>query len=229
MHLRQQNLQETFETYVRSNSVLLAPGTHPVDSTARAGQAPWLLYRGGPRRACPARATEPRHGECLIWHLPLMAGRPDHACRLEEAMSIPAAIAVSDQPEPGAIGEPLATLDRYTAAALTTGQVQLPARAVHAGVWVRLLRSLLNEVGLAVTTDSEEQRHRRGSPPAGREPLEQWRLAHRLSGADATAATTAPRDAVARRVSTCPSDVHRLAVLLGRPREIRGSGLVVAG
>ena len=49
-------------------------------------------------------------------------------------------------------GEPLATLDRYTYEALITGRVTLPGRSVHAGVWFRLLRSLLDEVSLAPTT-----------------------------------------------------------------------------
>ncbi|MFL6115733.1 MAG: hypothetical protein ACJ786_30955 [Catenulispora sp.] len=48
--------------------------------------------------------------------------------------------------------EPLGTLDRYTHDALTTGRVELPGRSVHAGVWFRLLRSLLDELSLATTT-----------------------------------------------------------------------------
>ncbi|WNF25328.1 hypothetical protein RI138_00110 [Streptomyces sp. C11-1] len=42
--------------------------------------------------------------------------------------------------------------DRYTHQALTTGRVDLPGRAVHAGVWFRLLRSLLNEVSPATSS-----------------------------------------------------------------------------
>lgn len=66
-------------------------------------------------------------------------------------------------------GEPLATLDRYTAQALTTGQVTLPGRTVHAGAWFRLLRSLLDEVSLALTGRSATagpRSSRSGTPPA---------------------------------------------------------------
>jgi hypothetical protein len=45
-----------------------------------------------------------------------------------------------------------ADLDRYTHQALLTGRVSLPGRSVHAGVWFRLLRTLLHEVSLSPTT-----------------------------------------------------------------------------
>jgi hypothetical protein len=37
-------------------------------------------------------------------------------------------------------------MDRRTGEALTTGIVTLPRRPVHAGLWFRLLRTLLDEV-----------------------------------------------------------------------------------
>jgi hypothetical protein len=55
-------------------------------------------------------------------------------------------------PRPAPVEEPVATLDRYTYQALTTGQVVLPGRTVHVAVWFRLLRSLLDEVSLALST-----------------------------------------------------------------------------
>jgi hypothetical protein len=59
---------------------------------------------------------------------------------------------------PASVEEPLASLDRYTRQALTTGRVALPGRTIHAGVWFRLLRSLLDEVSLALTTRSRHGR-----------------------------------------------------------------------
>jgi hypothetical protein len=50
------------------------------------------------------------------------------------------------------VPEPLAALERYTYAALMTGHVDLPGRPVQAAVWFRLLRSLLHEVSLAIST-----------------------------------------------------------------------------
>jgi hypothetical protein len=53
---------------------------------------------------------------------------------------------------PRPIPEPLATLERHTYTALMTGHVDLPGRPVQAAVWFRLLRSLLDEVSLALST-----------------------------------------------------------------------------
>jgi hypothetical protein len=47
------------------------------------------------------------------------------------------------------VTEPVATLENYTHQALTTGAVKLPGRRVHAGVWFRLLRTLLDELSLS--------------------------------------------------------------------------------
>ncbi|WP_327119101.1 hypothetical protein OHB12_12440 [Nocardia sp. NBC_01730] len=62
-------------------------------------------------------------------------------------------------PIPIPIPKPLATLESYTHQALTVGRVELPGRSVHAGVWFRLLRSLLDELSLAVTTVNQPARH----------------------------------------------------------------------
>ncbi|MBN0322084.1 transposase, partial [Pseudomonas aeruginosa] len=40
----------------------------------------------------------------------------------------------------------IACMDRRTWQALTTGFVELPRRRVHAGLWFRLLRTLLDEL-----------------------------------------------------------------------------------
>jgi len=45
-----------------------------------------------------------------------------------------------------AVDETVTTMDGYTYQALTTGLVRLPGRTVHAGVWFRLLRCLLEEL-----------------------------------------------------------------------------------
>jgi hypothetical protein len=136
--------QHTFDTYVRANSVLLAPGeagAHDVSRWKR-WNGPWL-----PQyfllRACPACAADPGRGRALLWRIPLTAGCADHGCRLEDAPQ------AGDLPAPVPVSEPLAALDRYTHEAVATGTVALRGRTVHAGVWFRLLRSLLDEVSLA--------------------------------------------------------------------------------
>ena len=47
-------------------------------------------------------------------------------------------------------------MDRLTWEGVTTGIVTLPGRAVHAGVWLRLLRTLLDEVSLAPDRVSDQ-------------------------------------------------------------------------
>ena len=77
-------------------------------------------------------------------------GCVEHGCRLEDTRDVTWAVALgSDGRRPTAVDEP-PTLDRYTFTSLTTGRVDLPCRTVHAAVW--FLRSLLDEVSLALTT-----------------------------------------------------------------------------
>lgn len=145
--------QEAFDTYVRANSVLLAPGeagTHDLEYP-RSWGGPW---HGGAHahRACPVCAADPDRGTALFWQMPLTIGCGEHGCRLESSPDIQMAIALDRPSAPTPVDEPLATLDRYTYTALATGRVDLPGRSVHAGVWFRLLRSLIDEVSLSPTT-----------------------------------------------------------------------------
>jgi hypothetical protein len=144
--------QDAFDTYVRANPVLLAPGeagAHRVDHL-RGWQGPWRTDFDNPNRACPACAAEKGRGAALLWRLPLMAGCAEHGCYLEDAIEVRLSV-LERRVVPRPVPEPLATLDRYTHAALVTGSVELPGRSVHAGVWFRLLRSLLDEVSLPLS------------------------------------------------------------------------------
>ncbi len=162
LYVRDWEEQTLFDTYVRDNSVLLAPGEagrHQVGRFKR-WAGPWLpVPNGWPRRVCPVCADDPDRGASLMWKLPLMVGCVDHGCWLEDVQDIEVPLALNGHP-PAArpVAEPLATLDRYTHNALTTGRVELPGRSVHAGVWFRLLRSLLDEVSLATSTVSKQGR-----------------------------------------------------------------------
>ncbi len=139
--------QEAFETYVRQNSVLFPPKAAPSYqvSHGKPWHGPWIA---GPRlhRACPRCAADADRGTGLLWQLPLMAGCGEHGCLLQDRIDVEV---LGEQELPvTAVAEPVVTLDRYTHQALTTGLVDLPGRTVHAGVWFRLLRSLLNELTL---------------------------------------------------------------------------------
>jgi len=162
LYVRDWDEQTLFDTYVRDNSVLLAPGEagrHQVGRFKR-WVGPWLpVPNGWPRRVCPVCAADPDRGASLMWKLPLMAGCVDHGCWLEDVQDVEVPLALNGHP-PAArpVDEPLATLDRYTHDALATGRVELPGRSAHAGVWFRLLRSLLDEVSLATSTVSKQGR-----------------------------------------------------------------------
>lgn len=155
LRTRPWDAQESFDTYVRQHSVLLAPG-EAGENNVTAGKG-W----GGPwwptyvvERACPACAAEPQPRRDLIWQLPITVGCARHGCRLGDAGKIALALALGERPEAVPVDEPLASLDGYTYQALSVGRVALPGRSVHAGVWFRLLRTLLDEVSLALTTRS---------------------------------------------------------------------------
>ncbi len=139
----------SYQTYVHQFSVLLPPTRRKIYAPAQ-----WLPWTPEDRirRACP---------ECLessgsvvfqlFWQFPLMLSCPRHACWIELYEGQPpeyfrwAAPARNDPTVPPAV----ASMDRRTWQAVTTGKVELPRRSVHAGVWFRLLRTLLDELSAA--------------------------------------------------------------------------------
>ncbi|NKY53902.1 TniQ family protein [Nocardia vermiculata] len=136
--------QQLFDNYVGRHSVLLLPGTIDRDIVRRVKSrwdGPWLASPRRPR-ACPVCATDPDSGRALVWDLPLMISCVEHRCRLERA----GAVAIGAISAPAAVDETVTTMDGYTYQALTTGLVRLPGRTVHAGVWFRLLRCVLEEL-----------------------------------------------------------------------------------
>ncbi|WP_327116233.1 TniQ family protein [Nocardia sp. NBC_01730] len=142
--------EETFYTYVRQHSVLLAPGeaTRFEVTRRRAWRGPWIPETRM-TRSCPLCTAEPEPRRAWVWDLPLTVGCTIHRRRLlsrEELLGVQLAGSdVVGAPLP----EPLATLENYTHQALTTGAVALPGRRIHAGVWFRLLRTLLDELSLS--------------------------------------------------------------------------------
>lgn len=140
----------SFHTYVGEWSVLLPPTAHaPCDP---AGWRPWLRPEPLPHvpacRACLGEGVEPFVR--LPWQLPLMASCPIHGLMLEPAVVVPG---VRVGWERGAGEEASAVIRRMDTRswdALTSGGVDLPRRRVHAAVWFRLLRTLLDELSRPV-------------------------------------------------------------------------------
>lgn len=159
LHTLQREAQQTFDTYIRQNSVLLGrgeAGRNQVSGQKRWG-GPWWPARPV-KRLCPVCVTGADPRRALVWHLPLTVGCFDHGCRLKDAREIDMAAAGGEKPQPVPVAELLAALDRYTYEGLITGRVTLPGRGVHVGVWFRLLRSLLDEVSLALSPRSASTR-----------------------------------------------------------------------
>lgn len=152
--VRAQDAQSVFDAYIRDNSVLFArkAGTHHVLRFKPGWAGPWLLSYPGALRACPDCVADTDRGISLVWRLALMTSCVEHDCRLLEISEVRAARILGREILREPLEAPRAALDRYTHQALTTGRVALPGRNVHAGVWFRLLRSLLDEVSLAVST-----------------------------------------------------------------------------
>ncbi|MFE5479728.1 hypothetical protein ACFQ9R_28765 [Nocardia sp. NPDC056541] len=99
-------------------------------------------------RSCPLCTAGPQPQRCWVWSLPLTIGCTIHRRRLLYRAELLTAELAGADVAGTPIAEPVATLENYTHQALTTGKVELPGRRVHAAVWFRLLRTLLDELSL---------------------------------------------------------------------------------
>jgi hypothetical protein len=175
--------QEMFDTYVRQHSVLLRPGEAGRNQVS--GWLPWVPARPI-RLACPACAADPRRGSMLMWRLPLMASCAEHGCLLQPEPDVRFAVLAGDEARPVPASPHVAALDQCTFRALTAGRVSLPGGPVHAGVWFRLLRTLLDEVSTAPSAVGALSRatlkviwNRLGTPVRG--GLTMWRPYERFA------------------------------------------------
>ncbi len=143
---------EAFLAYVRQDSVLLCPGEAGTNAVGR--WLPWFPADSPnrrPRRVCPVCAADPGYGTPFTATIPIMLTCPEHGCRLEAEGDITIAIAMG-QPPPCRPGPGhLVAMDRLTWEGMTTGTVTLPRRPVHVGVWLRMLRTLLDEVSISAS------------------------------------------------------------------------------
>ncbi|WP_181762834.1 TniQ family protein [Rhodococcus spelaei] len=138
----------SFETYTRQFSVLLPTDRRP-SRTPPPGWRPWLPPGRPVQRACRRCLDDAVVPALLLtWNLPLQLSCPTHRCLLEPCECLPAVYVgwESDQDRPTPASDPVAAMDARTSQALRDGRVTLPRRQVHAGVWFRLLRTLLDEL-----------------------------------------------------------------------------------
>ncbi len=137
----------TYETYVHQLSVLLPPKRRNIYAPRK--WLPWLPETGA-RRGCPD-CLESSPTLLLFWQLPLTASCPVHGRRLETYEGHPPDYILWTTPahDQRPLPESLSLMDRRTWQAITTGSVDLPRYPVHAGIWFRLLRTLLDELTTA--------------------------------------------------------------------------------
>lgn len=138
---------DNFATYTRQLSVLRPAGMQkkrPVPSWR-----PWLLDHL-PSRACPecvAASPSPQPYR-LLWAIPIVSSCPAHGCWLETTTAARGFFGVWDlyPPTPTPAPEQILALDHRTQDAFAVGHVVLPRRQVHAGIWFRLLRTIIDEI-----------------------------------------------------------------------------------
>ena len=133
-------------TYLFQFSVLLPSHTRKKRSITR--WRAWLPNQPI-HRACPVCLNDTTDQALLLaWKLPLMLSCPLHGCWLESYWGVSGRFIGWENSDtaPRTASDAIAAMDRRTWQALTIGYVDLPRRRVHAGLWFRLLRTLLDEL-----------------------------------------------------------------------------------
>src|SRR5262249_23554522 len=138
--------------YTHALAFLLPQGHRPVRHPF---VLPWYLRRRfyQPRgcRDCLAEAAEPYLR--LHWRFAWMLTCPAHKRMLEPfCLRIPAAgttqVAWIDEKAEHIDPSPLLMLDTITLQAITSGSCELPCGKIPGALWIRLLRTVLDELGV---------------------------------------------------------------------------------
>ena len=140
-----------FADYVMPWSVLLPPGKRKTRELPE-----WRAWIPTKKRSLICReclAADGKPVRLLVWQLPLMLSCPHHHCMLEHG---PDSHHGGQERSPNSTEQGLTalhvrSLDSKTWEALTTGWVTLRRCRVHAGMWFRLLRAIIDELSTAVS------------------------------------------------------------------------------
>lgn len=146
-----------FDTYVRGDSVLLADGEAPRRELER-----WRAWLGPEqmRRACPDCHTNPGGGLTLVSQIPLTLTCLIHQCELEPVFGPHGSVTGFERDDSDPIKGPVVVaMDARTHEGLATGRVSLPRRQVHVGVWLRMLRTLLEELHAPISKIRPRSHH----------------------------------------------------------------------
>ena len=147
--------ESDFESYVHHYSLLL-PLSKRKKNLPKQAWKPWLPKLLAASKACPECIKNKPGAMSLAWYLPIMLSCPIHQCVLRECYSYQGRHIYwpkeSDLIIP--FSSAINTMDQRTWSALTTGEVALPRRTVHGGVWLRLLRTLLDELHISIPSSN---------------------------------------------------------------------------
>ena len=117
---------------------------------------PWIAAdRFNERKVCRLCLREgPEPYRRLSWRMAWMASCPVHGVLLEDIFVNSGRYIREAVENPNPIPAPpeILTIDNITLRAINDGSVSLPRRQVHAGVWVRLLRALIEELSVPATS-----------------------------------------------------------------------------
>jgi TniQ len=137
-----------FRTYVGEHSILFPAPLRPLNGFK--ARTPWLsqchLQRTFVCRSCLDEDPEPYRR--ISWRMAWMTTCPTHGVMLNNGYSGFGANATSVGSGASPAPPELIALDRLTVQAVEKGSVSLPLRKVHGGVWLRLLRALIDELSL---------------------------------------------------------------------------------
>lgn len=133
-----------YEVYAHQLSVLLPPNQRKIYGPSK--WLPWIP-KNQVRRGCPDCLKE-KPALLLFWQLPILLSCPLHGRMLETYQGHSADEFLWTEPADTqqTAPEALSKMDLRTWQAMTTGFVDLPRRSVHAGIWFRFLRTLIDEL-----------------------------------------------------------------------------------
>ncbi|HDV5691869.1 TPA: TniQ family protein [Legionella pneumophila] len=147
------NQESEFEAYVHHYSLLLRLSNRKKYLPDRYWR-PWASKLVTVSKACPeCIKSNPVDVMSLAWCLPLMLSCPIHQRMLRECYCHHGCHIYWTKKERESFipfSSAINTMDQRTWSALTTGQVLLPRRTINGGVWLRLLRTLLDELHIPI-------------------------------------------------------------------------------
>ena len=146
--------ETNFENYVYQYSLLLPTKTRGRHQPTQPWK-PLLLHPSKTIRACRICVTnDSNHRIFLAWYLPMMLSCPIHQCMLSECSINQGRYVYWEEKNnfTPSLTPAANKMDKRTWSALTTGYVKLPYRTIHGGVWLRLLRTLLDELHILVSS-----------------------------------------------------------------------------